>query len=124
MSDSVEVQLKGILDEVSKEVRDGVNDAAKSVGREAARQLRATSPKREGDYAGGWGIKTERGAGGSIRVIVRNSKMPGLTHLLEKGHLTRNKYGVWGRTPAHVHIAPVEEWANEEFAKRAEEILK
>ena len=111
---SIEVQLDIILSDFEKEVRDDVSRAFELVGTKTAAKLRATSPKRSGEYAKGWRKKSQGGAMGSKTVIVYNSKKPQLTHLLEHGHVTRNKRGTYGRTPAHVHIKPVEEQAKAE----------
>lgn len=113
---SIEVQLDIILSEFKKEVRADASKAFEQIGSQTAAKLRATSPKKSGEYAKGWRKKTQGGVMGSKTVVVYNSKKPQLTHLLENGHVTRNKKGTYGRTPAHVHIKPVEEWANREVA--------
>jgi hypothetical protein len=41
-------------------------------------------------------------------------------HLLEKGHALRNG----GRARARVHVAPVQDWMNEELRKKIEEAIK
>ena len=43
-----------------------------------------------------------------------------LTHLLEKGHKSRNG----GMVKARKHIAPVEQWVQEEFEKRVREAVQ
>jgi hypothetical protein len=50
--------------------------------------------------------------------VVYNRTMPGLTHLLENGHVIRNKKGDYGRTSGKKHIKPVEEWAVDELPRR------
>ena len=109
-SKSLEVELGNILEEYSKLASETVEKAARTSARDAVQKLKSTSPRKTGDYASGWASK-KQGHG----YVVYNRKAPGLTHLLEKGHVTRNKYGTYGRTPAHVHIAPVEAEAVEEF---------
>jgi hypothetical protein len=52
--------------------------------------------------------------------VIYNEKYPGLVHLLEKGHALRNG----GRTAAKPHVAPVQEWMNEELRKRIKEAIK
>lgn len=107
---SLEIELGIILEEYSKLASETVEKAARTSARSAVNKLKNTSPRKTGDYASGWASK-KQGHG----YVVYNRKAPGLTHLLEKGHVTRNKYGTYGRTPAHVHIAPVEKEAVEEF---------
>ena len=107
---SLEIELGTILDEYEHVASEVVEKAARTSARSAVNKLKNTSPRKTGEYASGWASK-KQGHG----YVVYNRKAPGLTHLLEKGHVTRNKYGTYGRTPAHVHIAPVEAEAVEEF---------
>lgn len=107
---SLEIELGIILEEYSKLASETVEKAARTSARSAVNKLKNTSPRKTGDYASGWASK-KQGHG----YVVYNRKAPGLTRLLEKGHVTRNKYGTYERTPAHVHIAPVEKEAVEEF---------
>lgn len=116
---SVAIQLKEILDEVDEQVRKVVNDSANTVADEAADKLRNTSPKKSGEYAGGWKVK--KLAKGDV--IVHNATHYQLTHLLENGHVIVNKKGNYGRTRGIKRIKPVETWANKEYQRRIEEGL-
>ena len=109
-SKSLEVELGNILEEYSKLASETVEKAARTSARDAVQKLKNTSPRKTGDYASGWASK-KQGHG----YIVYNKKAPGLTHLLEKSHVIRNKYGTYGRSRPHVHIAPVEAEGVEEF---------
>ena len=120
---SVTAQMTEILDNYSKEVKDVTNDAIKKTAKTSASKLRNTSPKKSGKYARGWTVKTERGSGGISTVTVHN-KVYQLTHLLENGHIVRNKKGTYGRTNGIKHIAPVEEWAVSELPLEIERKLK
>lgn len=124
MAESIAVQLTEIFDEYSKEVVDAANSSISKVSKQAVRKLRSVSPKKTGSYARGWGIKTEGGIGGIRTVIVHNKTDYQLTHLLENGHIIRNKKGTYGRAPAHPHIKPVEEWANTELPAEIERELR
>ena len=105
-------QLSDILDEYSDEVKEIARAEEDRAGKRTASELRSVSPKgRKGKYASGW---TKRRTDDDT-VTVYNSKAPGLTHLLEKGHVIRNKKGYFGRAPAHPHIKPVEAKENEKF---------
>ena len=53
-------------------------------------------------------------------VIVHNRTDYQLTHLLENGHVIRNKKGEYGRTRPIKHIAPVAEWAENELPNEIE----
>ena len=121
---SVTVQMDKILDSYSREVQEATNKAIDSVAKESASKLRDTSPRKTGDYAKGWKVKKERGKDGLQTAIVHNKTNYQLTHLLENGHVVRNKKGTYGRTRPIKHIAPVEEWAVDELPREIEERLK
>ena len=114
---SVSIQMREILDEFSDKVNEVLEKSADTVSREAVDRLHNTSPRKSGDYARGWTVKKES----AKEVIVHNSDHYQLTHLLENGHVIRNKKGTYGRAPAHKHIKPVETWANKEFQRVIEE---
>lgn len=105
---SLYFQLKDILDDVQRITEDASESATRKAGNEARKILKNTSPEKTGEYAGGWATKrTQNG------VIVYNAKLPGLTHLLEHGHVVRNKSGRCGRAPAIKHIEPAAEKGSE-----------
>lgn len=111
---SIEVQMKQLLDEVNDDVRNSTRRNIDAVSKEAVQKLRNTSPRKTGSYAKGWGVKRE----GEMDVVVHNRTDYQLTHLLENGHVIRNKKGTYGRTSGIKHIAPVEEWASDELPRR------
>ena len=117
---SVSIQMKQILDEFSDKVNDVLERSADLTADESVEKLQNTSPRKSGDYAQGWRVKKE----GKGDVIVYNATNYQLTHLLENGHVIRNKKGTYGRAPAHKHIKPVETWANKEFQRKIEDGLK
>lgn len=112
MAQTVEAALMRILDEYIELTDDAVEKSAKKTARDTVQTLRNTSPRRAGGggYASGWTTK-KKGLG----TVVYNKTDYQLTHLLEKGHVIRNKYGTYGRAPAQVHIAPAEEKGSREF---------
>ena len=121
---SISEQLGEIFDEYTKEVRRATSNAQDKVAKEAVRKLRTTSPKRSGKYAKGWSIKRTWTGTGIPDVTIHN-KVYQLTHLLEKGHVVRNKSGTYGRAKAIPHIAPVERWAIEELPEEIKrELMK
>lgn len=122
--DALAKEVVKALNEYKDVAEEDFEEVAKSVAKEGAKKLKATSPKgsgkgRKGHYANGWGVTYERKGNGKFRFTVHNKKKPGLAHLLEHGHQLRQG----GRAKAIVHIKPVEEWCNEEFEKRTEERL-
>lgn len=112
---SVAIQMKQILDEFDDKVNRVLNEAAVETADESADKLRNTSPRKSGEYAAGWTVKRE----GDGDVVVHNTHYQ-LTHLLENGHVIRNKKGTYGRTSGIKHIKPVETWANKEFQNKIE----
>lgn len=107
------VQMANILKEISDNVEESIDEALKKVPKRASAKLRSVSPKQHGDYAKGWRMKRiDR-----KYVVVYNSTRPGLTHLLEKGHVIKNAKGEYGRTNGQPHIGPVEEESVQEFVQ-------
>ena len=124
MEISVTDQIKEILDEYTEEVKDVTEKTMRQYARESSQKLHQTSPEKTGDYEKGWAVKQERGYMGIPSFIVHNKTDWQLTHLLEFGHVTRNKYGTYKRTPAHPHIKPVEEWAQDELPEEIKRRLE
>ena len=113
-TESVTAQMTELLNEVDKEVQESAKRNINTVAKESVQKLKNTSPVRTGSYAKGWGTKKL----GDMDVVVHNRTDYQLTHLLENGHVIRNKKGTYGRAPAHKHIKPVEEWAIDELPRR------
>lgn len=114
MSKSVSEQMAVILDDYSTEVKDIARKNAKKAARDTAKELRIVSPKKTGDYAVGWTSKKLD----ADTFVTYNRKMPGLTHLLEYGHLvkpTPTHPGKKKRVQGIQHIKPVETEQVEEF---------
>lgn len=111
---SVAVQMKQVLDEINKDVEESARRNIDRTAKESVQKLRNTSPKKTGSYAKGWGTKKQ----GDMDVVVHNRTDYQLTHLLENGHVIKNKKGTYGRTHGIKHIAPVEEWASDELPRR------
>lgn len=109
-------ELKRLLDEYGDEVRDILEEEVKKVAKDAAKELKQTSPRGDGEkhYADGWTSKVE-----GDTAIVYNRTKPGLAHLLEHGYQGRRDH-VDGRP----HIAPVEEKYSEELVERVERRLE
>ena len=108
------------LQRYSKVLDSEVQQVAKEVAQTASKNVKKDSPmsntSRKGTYKKGWGIqKIDDG------YVVRNKKEYRLTHLLEKGHVTRDGKS---RTKAQPHIKPAEEIAIKEFEKRIEELAR
>lgn len=97
-----------------------IDDLGVKFAKAGAKELRAKSKAMfgAGAYSAGWTYQSVFDRLSSQGVIY-NEKVPGLPHLLEKGHANRGG----GRTPGRVHIAPVEEKLVKEFQKAVENAI-
>lgn len=104
--------LAELFADYTTEVNDKLRDATKTIARKGANAVRASARANVGGtgrYAAGWTYKAEDKRL-STSAVIYNKDRPGLAHLIEHGHVTRNGTGrTYDRTPAHVHIEPVEE---------------
>lgn len=121
-TESVTIQMADILDGISRDVKGTLETDSMSVAKEAVQKLKNTSPKgspHKRRYAEGWKVsKKDRGD-----LVVHNATNYQLTHLLENGHVIKNKKGIYGRTNGIKHIEPVEEWVADELPRRIMEDL-
>ena len=122
--DLVSDQIAKIFDEYDRDMKRKVNNSVDKVAKESVQKLKDNSPKKTGDYAKGWKIKRERGRNGINDVTIHNATDYRLTHLLENGHVIRNKKGTYGRTSGRKHIKPVEEYFNSEVVEEIERELE
>lgn len=102
-----------------------VDEAAVEVGKMAAKELKTKNhgAKTWKNYPKGWTIKKEKNG----KVYVWNAKHYQLTHLLEKGHKTNYKSGVFGKrqqTRAFPHIEEVETMVQEKFPEEIARRIK
>lgn len=109
MSNGFSVQLDKILSAYDQKVQEVTDQVFQDVAKETVQKLKSSSPRKSGEYAAGWSTKKNK-----KQDIVVYNKVYRLTHLLENGHVIRNKKGTYGRAPAHPHISPAEEWASNE----------
>lgn len=117
---SVQAQLENIMDDYAKYVDKTTEDVIETVATETVNTLKNTSPKRTGRYAGSW--KKKKGETKLSRTVY-NAKHYQLTHLLNNGHVVRNKYGTYGRVNGDNHIGAAEEQAAQSLIARLERDL-
>lgn len=110
-------QITAALKEYSSTSEDKIQEVLQDVAKEAKKKLSSASPSRTGKYKRGWKVTMTRRSG-YCKVDIHNSRYQ-MTHLLEHGHRVGS-----GRSPAIVHIAPVEQWAIQEAERRIKEVLK
>ena len=123
---NVSHDLSEILKDYIGDVSEIVEQSAREAAEIATNQLKNTSPRGKGikgHYASGWTVKDET-QGAMATFIVYNKKKPQLTHLLENGHVVRNKKGTYGRARAIKHIKPAEEAAIQKFELRVRARLR
>ena len=103
--------IEKILNQYDNEVRENLVEITKKVAQAGLKELKSASASEvggSGKYAKGWAVTTtdERLTKGAV---LHHKTMPGLPHLLEYGHITkRNGKRLYPDTPAHPHIADVE----------------
>lgn len=93
-------QLEYYVDEVKEKVETAKNETAKQIKGD----IEKDSPEKRPSYKKGWRIKRT-----SKRLIVHNKTDYQLTHLLEYGHILKNKGRNVGETGTHPHIRPAEQ---------------
>lgn len=109
------------LKEYSQDVVEKVNISSEHIGKEAVKKLKGTSPKKYGDYAKSWTMKTEPEVGQPNKRIIHVKKPHyRLTHLLENGHVKANG----GRVEAIPHIRPAEQEVIKQFTQEVEEAIR
>jgi len=119
--DQLAAEIAKGLAEYSQDVVEKVNVSSEKVGKAAVKKLKQTSPKRYGNYAKSWTMKTEKVIGQPhTRIIHAKAPHYRLTHLLEHGHA---KVG-GGRVEGRPHIRPAEEQVIKDFVQEVEEAIK
>lgn len=88
----IEIQLGRYLSELSEAENKRVEANAKKAALSCKRELKQTSPGKGGPYAQGWTIRKRKTAS-ELVYRVYNRAYPGLTHLLEDGHVSKNQFG-------------------------------
>lgn len=114
--EAVHLELAGYSDEV----KDMLEETVTEVMDEAVDKLHTAGGFKGTKYKHSWTSKVERTRTG-ISGVTYNAKHYRLTHLLEFGHARR---GGGRNTTAYEHIAPVNDWAQEEVERRMEDKLK
>lgn len=121
--------ISEVLQEYGDECYQVLEEATKEVADEAVSKLQSVSKfapngHPTGEYSKDWVQDTIPTARLKVKTVVHNEDHYRLTHLLENGHVSRNGTGrTFGRVPAYPHIAPVNEWANNELPRRVKEKL-
>ena len=116
--------IESLLSEYGEQVYNVVQVELVDVSNEAVKRLKgvnkfADGRNPSGKYSADWTAETVNTGILQSKRVVYNDKHYRLTHLLEKGHVTRNGTGrTFPRTPAYPHIAPVNDWAQNALVER------
>ena len=111
LSEEIQNQLKNFGTALNREINEGL----KEVAEKTAETLRQGGPynERSGKYTRDWAVKLRSRSYSSVTMTeeytVYNKKNYQLTHLLEKGHVSRNG----SRVRPFEHIKPAEELAEQ-----------
>lgn len=111
LSEEIQNQLKTFGTALNREINEGL----KEVADKTAETLRQGGPynERSGKYTRDWAVKLRSRSYSSVTMTeeytVYNKKNYQFTHLLEKGHVSRNG----SRVRPFEHIKPVEELAEQ-----------
>ena len=118
--------IKSLVEEMNESAIEQCNRVAEEAGREAVKELKATSPVRNdnrkrkyppGSYAKSWTLKKDTNEIGVKGVTVHNAKHYQLTHLLEFGHIIA---ATGERSETRPHIADANEHASQSFVEKVE----
>lgn len=109
--DQLDTEIQSIFSAFSHSVNTAVDKASETVSKKAIKKLRQASPTGHSKkhYKNSW--KTKKKSDGTV---VYNEQYQ-LTHLLENGHNIVINGEVRGYSPPVKHIAPVDEWVQQEF---------
>lgn len=122
----IDVEIMQILTEYTAEIGSKINEAGEKLGKQALKELKERSPKREKypkgmkpTYSKGWRLK-KFGERGRFRLVLHNAPRYNLTSILEYGfkHMP-DKSLVEGRE----HIKPIQDKLNRDFEKAVEKII-
>lgn len=113
------------LAEYNQEVTDGIKKEIKDAAKFCKKEIGSNSPIRTGVYEDGWTTQTIYENPKDIKIVVHNKEKPGLTHLLENGHVVVGRNGkVLGTAPAFPHITPAESKTEEYLMKKVKVAIK
>ena len=116
-------QLQIILEQAEDEIVTLTEETMARIAKETMQRIKVEASikkglHKSGEYASGWTVTKRKKYGKIMGFVVHNRKKPGLTMLLEKGHVIRNEFGSYGRTMGIPHIRPAEVWAQGEIMRR------
>lgn len=122
--------INELLQEYGNQVYEVLDEAVDDVAKESAEKLQgvkhfAAGRNPSGKYSESWTVDREKTGRLAVTRVVHNEEHYRLTHLLENGHVSRNGTGrTFGRVQAYPHIAPVNDWANDELQRQVKQRIE
>lgn len=117
-ADNFSEQVSKILKDYEGDITDSVGEISLKIGKSGAQAIKNDANTKfkdvnlpKGRYGSGWKAEITEQTRLKTVVTIHNAKYPGLPHLLEYGHLTRDGK----RTTPRPHIKPVEDQITKEF---------
>ena len=97
---------------MSNEIENISTENCKKAAQNTKKKLTAYAPKGHNEYRKGFSYKKQDGG-----YVVYNKMKPGLTHLLNNGHISKNQYGSYRRVNGDNHMGRAEQEAIQEFVQ-------
>lgn len=123
----MEKVIMDALEEYAEKASEVIGQTLPLIGEETAQDLRATSPKRTGNYAASWtyGMRESQGSKKRNKLIVYNKDHYRIVHLLEHGHAKRSGGRSEGEGYGQViHVKPAQERAEKKAIERITDKLE
>lgn len=120
--------LKSILDTYEYNIAENVKEATDAVTDDTTERLKMTSPaRRPREYANNWTWTNLLDSSLSrIDTVYNKGRTYKLIHLLEWGHIVRNRRNgpTYGRAAAKPHLMPAVEYAKEIYPQKVKEAIE
>lgn len=117
--DGFAAAMQGILDRLDDAIEDGRPQVVREAAKTARKEWKAKAPKKTGRYAESIQMKVFKDTASETKADVGSATLPGLPHLLEKGHA---KVG-GGRVPARPHVAKAAEIAMQQLEEEINDLV-